>query len=290
MRFDGSTTHGCLCATGRGWRPASGCRLTPRPTPCPAILEAVPYRLSDGTAMRDVLIHPYLAGHGYACVRVDLRGSGESDGLLEDEYAPQEQDDLLEVIAWLAAQPWCTGAVGMIGISWGGFNACRWPHGARRRSRRSSRSCAPTTATPTTCTTRAAACWPTTCCTGAPACCTGSASRRPAAVGERWREMWLERLEATSRWSDTWLAHQRRDDYWKHGSVCEDYAAIEVPGLRGRRLDRRLHQRRAAPAGGPAQAAQGPDRAVGARVPALRDARAPRSASCRRRCAGGTTG
>ena len=52
-----------------------------------------------------------------------MRGNGDSDGLLTDEYLPQEQDDALEVIAWLAAQPWCTGAVGMMGNSWGGFNA-----------------------------------------------------------------------------------------------------------------------------------------------------------------------
>ena len=90
--------------------------------PVPAILEYLPYRKRDGTYERDSLTHPWLAGHGYAGVRVDIRGSGESDGLLTDEYARQEQDDALEVIAWLAAQPWCTGAVGMMGISWGGFN------------------------------------------------------------------------------------------------------------------------------------------------------------------------
>ena len=90
--------------------------------PVPAILEYLPYRKRDGTYERDALTHPYLAGHGYAGVRVDIRGSGESDGLLFDEYAQQEQDDGVEVIAWLAAQPWCSGAVGMMGISWGGFN------------------------------------------------------------------------------------------------------------------------------------------------------------------------
>ena len=90
--------------------------------PVPAILEYLPYRKRSGTYERDALTHPYLAGHGYAAVRVDIRGSGESDGLLSDEYAQQEQDDALEVIAWLAAQPWCNGAVGMMGISWGGFN------------------------------------------------------------------------------------------------------------------------------------------------------------------------
>src|SRR5260221_1707965 len=90
--------------------------------PVPAILEFLPYRKRDGTAERDALTHPYFAGHGYAGVRVDIRGSGESDGLLRDEYLKQEQDDCLEVIEWLARQPWCSGAVGMIGISWGGFN------------------------------------------------------------------------------------------------------------------------------------------------------------------------
>src|SRR5262245_2752584 len=91
--------------------------------PVPAILEYLPYRKRDGTYERDAQTHPYLAGHGYAGVRVDIRGSGESGGLLFDEYAKQEQDDGVEVIAWLAAQPWCNGVVGMMGISWGGFNA-----------------------------------------------------------------------------------------------------------------------------------------------------------------------
>ena len=90
--------------------------------PVPAILEYLPYRKNDDTAFRDALHHPYFAGHGYACVRVDLRGSGESDGILYDEYLKREQDDALEVLAWLGAQPWCTGKVGMMGLSWGGFN------------------------------------------------------------------------------------------------------------------------------------------------------------------------
>ena len=91
--------------------------------PVPAILEYLPYRKRTGTFERDAQTHPYFAGHGYAAVRVDIRGSGESDGLLADEYTQQEQDDAVEVIAWLATQPWCNGRVGMMGISWGGFAA-----------------------------------------------------------------------------------------------------------------------------------------------------------------------
>ncbi|MES1151784.1 MAG: CocE/NonD family hydrolase, partial [Dongia sp.] len=107
-----------------------GCRLSARmwlpddaeTNPVPAILEYIPYRKRDGTRTRDEPMHHYFAGHGYAAVRVDLRGSGESDGLLEDEYLQRELDDGVEVIEWIAAQKWCNGAVGMMGKSWGGFN------------------------------------------------------------------------------------------------------------------------------------------------------------------------
>ena len=90
--------------------------------PVPAILEYLPYRKRDGTVERDHLTHPYFAGHGYAGVRVDMRGTGDSEGVCLGEYLKQEQDDALAVIEWLAAQPWCSGKVGIIGISWGGFN------------------------------------------------------------------------------------------------------------------------------------------------------------------------
>ena len=96
-------------------------------------LEYLPYRRRDGTVLRDRQMHGWFAGHGYAAVRVDIRGSGDSDGLLADEYLPQEQADAVEVIAWLAAQPWCSGAVGMKGISWGGFNALQVAASGRPR-------------------------------------------------------------------------------------------------------------------------------------------------------------
>ena len=51
----------------------------------------------------------------------------------------------------------------------------------------------------------------------------------PEIVGERWRDMWLDRLRGDRPFIDHWLGHQRRDDYWKQGSVCEDYSRIEVP-------------------------------------------------------------
>ncbi|MDT9091794.1 CocE/NonD family hydrolase, partial [Escherichia coli] len=77
--------------------------------------EYIPYRKRDYMRGRDEAMHPWFAGHGFAAVRVDLRGSGDSEGIMLDEYTRREHDDALEVIAWLAAQPWCSGKVGMMG-------------------------------------------------------------------------------------------------------------------------------------------------------------------------------
>src|SRR5579862_9026190 len=110
---------------------SDGCRLAARlwlpahadSAPAPAVLEYIPYRKRDYMRRRDEGMYRWFASQGYAGIRVDMRGSGESDGILHDEYLKQEQDDAVEVIAWIAAQPWCTGRVGMMGISWGGFNS-----------------------------------------------------------------------------------------------------------------------------------------------------------------------
>jgi hypothetical protein len=198
--------------------------------PVPAILEFLPYRKTDGTAVRDAARQPYLAGFGYAAVRVDLRGTGESDGVLTDEYTDQEQEDALEVLAWLRAQPWCDGKLGMWGISWGGFNslqiAARRPPGLG--------------AIVTLCSTddryaddvhyRGGCVLGLDMLHWASSMLTWSA--RPPdqrLYGEGWREAWRERLETLTPWIEHWLGHQRRDGYWQHGSVCEDYAAIECP-------------------------------------------------------------
>ena len=102
----------------RVWLPAGA-----EEEPVSAILDSVPYRRSDGTAIGDAAWGTYFAGHGFAFVRVDLRGSGDSTGVMDDEYTDQEQRDCEEVLRWIAQHPWCTGAVGMIGVSWGGFAA-----------------------------------------------------------------------------------------------------------------------------------------------------------------------
>ncbi len=206
---------------GRLWLPEDA-----EQHPVPAILEYIPYRRRDGTREGDELTHPYLAGHGYACLRLDIRGSGDSEGVIRDEYLKLEQDDAVEAIAWLAKQPWCDGNVGMMGISWGGFNslqvAARRPPALK--------------AIVTLCSTDDRYAddmhymggshltgnleW------GSSFFSIMGRAPDPLIVGERWREMWLQRLEAVTPYYATWLRHQRRDDFWRHGSVTEDIGAI----------------------------------------------------------------
>jgi len=90
----------------------------------PALLEYLPYRKDDDEAVRDYGTHMYFARRGYVGARVDIRGFGASEGTPpEREYSAREQQDGEQVIAWLAHQRWSNGNVGMLGISWGGFNS-----------------------------------------------------------------------------------------------------------------------------------------------------------------------
>ncbi|MFC3204696.1 CocE/NonD family hydrolase [Aquamicrobium soli] len=199
--------------------------------PVPAVLEILPYRKRNGTAPRDESTYPVFAAAGIAGVRVDIRGCGESDGVIDGEYTPRELADAVEVIAWIATQDWSNGNVGMMGISWGGFNSLQvaalkppalkavislsstvdrynddihYKNGAHLSAQAS---------------------WAAT--MGA----YQSRAPDPALVGDRWRDMWLERLENEPFFMKEWLSHQRRDDFWRHGSICEDFPGYSVPSL-----------------------------------------------------------
>ena len=88
----------------------------------PAILEYTPYR-KDDVSIEMAATHYYFAERGFVGVQVDIRGTGASQGVIFDEYTPQEQKDACEVIGWLSQQSWCNGNVGMWGTSYSGFNS-----------------------------------------------------------------------------------------------------------------------------------------------------------------------
>ena len=200
-------------------------------TPVPAILEYLPYRKRDGTAARDESTYPAFAKAGYAGVRVDISGTGESDGDFDDEYSERELSDACEIIEWIAAQSWCNANIGMMGISWGGFNSLQvaalqppalkavisigstvdrynddihYKNGGLLSSNFN---------------------WSSV------MLCYASRPPDPELVGDRWKEMWLHRLKTQPFPLEIWLQHQRKDAYWKHGSIGEKYSALDIPAL-----------------------------------------------------------
>jgi uncharacterized protein len=201
------------------WRPKTD-------NPVPVVVEMIPYRRRDGTVFRDLELHPYLAGHGIAYARADIRGSGDSDGILHDEYLPQEQSDACEIIAWLARQPRCNGNAGMTGISWGGFNALQVAALRPPALKAIITLCSSDDRYADDIHYMGGALLTENEMWSNFMLALNSMPPDPQIAGERWREMWMARLEANHSWSEHWLAHQRRDAYWKQGSVGEDYSRI----------------------------------------------------------------
>lgn len=200
--------------------------------PFPAVLESLPYRKDDDCTARDFSTFAYLATQGIAGIRMDIRGTGASTGIIDNEYVRVEQDDNLEILEWAAGQDWCTGNLGMWGISWGGFSSLQTA--MRRPPRLKAIAALHATHDRFACdvhylggSLHAAeqVDWP-------PSMISANAlPPDPDIFGEGWFDEWMIRLDNTPQWPLEWLKHQRRDEYWMHGSPCADYAAIQCPTL-----------------------------------------------------------
>ncbi len=198
----------------------------------PAILEMIPYRKDDWRYAADVARGTYLAERGYVLCRLDVRGTGSSDGIALDEYTEAETLDGYDAVEWLAAQPWCTGSVGMWGISYGGFtsiqvSALRPPH---------LRAIVPVYATDDRYTDDVH--YIGGCMTvselsqyAVSQVAMNALPPRPAYAGPGWQDLWRERLEATPIWLFEWARRQRDGPYWRRGSLAPDYGRIMAPML-----------------------------------------------------------
>ena len=222
------------------WIPmADGTRLSARlwlpqtqgDHPTPAIVEYIPYRKRDMVRLRDERNHPVFARHGYACIRVDMRGSGDSEGLMTDMYCPAEISDGLEVIHWVAEQDWCDGQVGMMGTSWGGTSSLQM----------ASLRPDPLKAIIAVCATddrfrddihHMGGCLLTdTLEWGATLPAILASPPDPETVGPNWREIWQARLDHSTFPLENWIHHETRDAYWQHGSVSDAPENISCPML-----------------------------------------------------------
>ncbi|KAE9061661.1 hypothetical protein PF010_g29733, partial [Phytophthora fragariae] len=198
------------------------------------VLEYIPYRKSDWTSTRDARNHVWLAQRGFAVARVDIRGSGNSEGHYYGEYTLQELQDGVKVIEWLAAQSWCTGRVGVFGKSWGGFNGLQLAAMAPPALRGvvslysiDDRSADDVHYMAGAVLASEALSWATV---------MFSLNALPMAqetVGSEveWKARWRERLDKQFPWLHEWLAHQTRDEFWEHGSICESYDTVTCPVL-----------------------------------------------------------
>jgi predicted acyl esterase len=208
----------------RLWRPVDA-----EQNPVPAIVDYHPYRSSDGSALADETIYAPLAARGYACVKLDVRGTGNSDGLHRDQFDAAYWTDAVEALCWIAAQPWCNGRTGMTGLSWpahaslmvatfqpASLGAILPVDGADDRYlNRYQGGCLLVYAV-----------WH-----GAQLSGMHLRPPLPWVVGERWREMWLERLSAYQNYFEIWGAHPTFDSYWHAGSAKRALARITCPIL-----------------------------------------------------------
>ena len=208
----------------RLWLPAGAAS-----SPAPVVLEYIPYRKRDFYRSHDDAWGQQLAQYGIAFARVDARGSGDSEGTIVDEYLAQELSDGVEIIDWLSHQKWSNGKVGMRGISWGGINTLQ----VAALNPPALKAIMPMCCTDTRYTDDAhyigGAVGLTNLQWGVQFKAVMALSPDPAIVGDRWREMWQQRLESAPPIIEKWLSHQRNDAFWQHGSVSRHYANIKCP-------------------------------------------------------------
>ena len=215
------------------WISANGVKLAARcwlPTgPAPAVIEYIPYGKRWGTRSRDETLHRRLAQLGLACLRIDVRGTGESDGVMADEYSEQELADGEAAIAWVAAQPWCNGQVHLLGKSWGGFNALQL-------AARQPPALAGVVSVCASDDRHANDAHYMGDCTlvenhiyGSLLFALAIEPPSPALRPDDWRDSWLGRLREARPFELNWLSHPTADDYWATGSIRPDYAAVRCP-------------------------------------------------------------
>ena len=197
----------------------------------PAIVDFNPYRRRDGMLYVDSMMYPWFSYNEYLCFRVDLHGSGDSDGTMTDEYTEDELRSCVQIIEQIAKLPFCDGNVGMMGKSWSAINSLvvaarddcpsalkavvfccgtddrfnddvHYMGGAQMYDQPS----------------WAASMWGWL-----------PMPPDPEIVGDKWKEMWRERVRALNFWFEPWATHQTRDEYWRKISVRDHYDKVKVP-------------------------------------------------------------
>ncbi len=192
----------------------------------PVLLEYLPYRKHESRS-RNWSLYSYFVQRGYVVVAVDIRGTGNSEGrLVPHEYSDIEHEDGEAVIAWLAAQPWSNGKVGMFGISWGGFNAIQMA----RRNPPALKAIIAIDATEDLYQEDVhyidgilhVDSWEMS---------QDLDNARPGAPGYVMDEAYFRDRFDTEPWMLTWKTHQRQSEFWDRASAIGRHDEIRVPSF-----------------------------------------------------------
>lgn len=194
--------------------------------PVGAVFEYIPYRLRDWYRPADTYWGTKLAERGFALVRVDIRGSGDSDGLIGGEYLEPEQRDAVDIIRWISRQRWCNGSVGMTGASWGAFSALHAANAAPKELKAIVSVCGSENGYLEDSHYLGGAILMDNVVWGAMLANVCASPPDPQVVGERWRDMWQQRLDAAGPRATAWIRHQHYDDFWKRVSYT-DYIKVK---------------------------------------------------------------
>ena len=205
------------------WPPAAG--------PHPAIFAYIPYRKRDMVRARDERNHPYFAAHDYVCLRVDMRGSGDSEGHMPDMYSDDELADARHVIEWIAEQPWSNGRVGMFGTSWGGTASLQAAVSAPEPLKAVLANCATANRFEDDIHWMGGGLLTDSFEWGATLPAILAAPPDAATVGDAWYQQWRKRLDTLSFPLDAWIAHRERSRYWRHGSSLFSADKVTCPIL-----------------------------------------------------------
>jgi hypothetical protein len=201
----------------------------------PGVMEYHPYRrlaaaLPDYRDEHPPVV-PYLAERGYAIVQYDVRGTGSSSGFSTDIYSPEERLDAYDMVAWIAAQPWCSGAVGMIGKSYSAV--VQWQVAVQRPPALKAIVVRSANDDVYTEFTNPGGCirpWMFE--TYAPLMnALNFAPPDPALVGDRWSSIWAERLENSAPWSLGYIRHTLHGPYWRDQSLAPGYDRVQCAVL-----------------------------------------------------------
>ena len=199
--------------------------------PVPVLFEYIPYRKRDISRLRDERNHAYFAASGYASIRVDMRGSGDSGGVMPDMYSPTELNDAIQVINWLAEQSWCDGSVGMFGTSWGGTASLQAAVRCPKHLKAIIAVCATNDRFDDDIHHMGGLQLTDSVEWGATLPAILACPPDPKVAGEGWRNTWIKRLDSLTFPLENWMYHELRDDYWRWGSVTETAGIIKCPIL-----------------------------------------------------------